>query len=176
MADIRIGTYNDEGERTDLYIPRKCHASGQLIKAYDYASIQIAIADIEADGTYSGQTTTFCISGDLRTEAVSDHAINRLCITHGIIRPKTGRKTAAVKRNEAANTKEAAKKKKAPVAASTGRGRGGAGRGRGGRGASTGAPRKDGERAPRGDRPQGRGRGGRGAGRGRGAAAPAPAQ
>ena len=86
-----IGTINEEGVNVDLYIPRKCHATNRLIQSYDHSAIQIAIADVDANGVMNGKTTTFCISGHLRGFGDSDHAINRLSIANGIIRIKTGK-------------------------------------------------------------------------------------
>ena len=37
---------NDKKEIVDLYIPRKCSATNNLITAYDYASVQIEVADV----------------------------------------------------------------------------------------------------------------------------------
>jgi len=115
-----IGTINDEGKNVDLYIPRKCHATNTLISSYDYSSIQIAIAEIDPNGVFSNKTKTFCIAGYLRGEGESDHAINRLCISAGIIRPKSGKpqknkkKPAKIaKPSKAAPAKKAATK--APV-------------------------------------------------------------
>jgi len=93
-----IGTINEEGVNVDLYIPRKCHASNTLIASYDHASIQVQIADIDANGVATGTTKTLCIAGFLRAEGESDHAINRLCITNGIIRGRTGRQKRSLKK------------------------------------------------------------------------------
>ena len=110
-----IGTINDEGTNVDLYIPRKCHASNTLIQASDHGSIQINIADIDPNGTYSGTTKTFCIAGYLRHEGESDHAINRLCISHGIIRGRTARpkKAKAPAKEKVAKPAKGAKGKSA---------------------------------------------------------------
>ena len=86
-----IGTLNEEGVNVDMYIPRKCHATNTLIASFDYSSIQIAVAEIDPNGVYNGQAKTFCIAGYLRGEGESDHAINRLCISAGVIRPKSGK-------------------------------------------------------------------------------------
>eukprot|EP00343_Euplotes_focardii_P007979 CAMPEP_0205820144 /NCGR_PEP_ID=MMETSP0206-20130828/2750_1 /ASSEMBLY_ACC=CAM_ASM_000279 /TAXON_ID=36767 /ORGANISM="Euplotes focardii, Strain TN1" /LENGTH=152 /DNA_ID=CAMNT_0053114571 /DNA_START=34 /DNA_END=492 /DNA_ORIENTATION=+ len=83
-----IGTINEEGVNVDLYIPRKCHASNTLIPAYDYAAVQLNIGDVDSNGVYTGTTRTMCIAGFLRSQAESDHAVNRLCITHGVIRAR----------------------------------------------------------------------------------------
>jgi small subunit ribosomal protein S21e len=108
-----IGTINEEGVNVDMYIPRKCHATNSLITADDFGSVQIAIAEIDANGVATGETKTFCLAGYLRTQAESDHAINRLCITHGIIRPKTGKKS---KKQQKKRSAPAAKGKAAPAA------------------------------------------------------------
>eukprot|EP00331_Platyophrya_macrostoma_P025388 CAMPEP_0176461588 /NCGR_PEP_ID=MMETSP0127-20121128/34755_1 /TAXON_ID=938130 /ORGANISM="Platyophrya macrostoma, Strain WH" /LENGTH=160 /DNA_ID=CAMNT_0017853331 /DNA_START=40 /DNA_END=522 /DNA_ORIENTATION=+ len=112
-----IGTINEEGVNVDLYIPRKCHATNSLIPSFDYSAIQIAIADVDPNGVYNGTTKTFCISGHLRSQGESDHAINRLAISNGIVRIKTGKKSKA-KANEKKLTKAVPKitqKAAAPV-------------------------------------------------------------
>ncbi|RNF22892.1 40S ribosomal protein S21 [Trypanosoma conorhini] len=92
-----IGTFNEEGVNVDLYIPRKCHATNNLITSYDHSAVQIAIANVDANGVINGTTTTFCIAGYLRCQAASDHAINHLAIAKGMIRIKTGKKPRAKK-------------------------------------------------------------------------------
>ena len=104
-----IGTINEEGVNTDLYIPRKCHASNTLIPAYDYAAVQLNIGDVDADGVYMGTTHTMCIAGFLRSEAESDHAVTRLCITNGIIRAR-----ASKPKKQKKDMPKAAKKPQAP--------------------------------------------------------------
>ena len=116
----------------DLYIPRKCHASNTLITAYDYAAVQINVGEIDANGVYMGQTKSLCIAGFLRHESESDHAVNRLCITNGIIRPRTARPK---KQKKAKPTAAQAKKAQARPPA------------KGGRAPAKGAPAKG---APRG--------------------------
>jgi len=46
---------NDKGEIMDLYIPRKCSATNSLITAYDYASVQIEIANVDPSGKITGK-------------------------------------------------------------------------------------------------------------------------
>jgi len=155
-----VGTYNEEGVNVDLYIPRKCHASNTLIPAFDHGSVQIAVADIDANGTIvAGSSRTFCIAGFLRSQGGSDHAINHLCIEHGIVRGKTGRQTKASKRKQAAARKKFAAKPKGKFV----KGKAGArpqGK-RGPRPETTRGPRPEGKRAPRpegerGPRPEGK--------------------
>ncbi len=102
-----VGTLNEEGENVDLYIPRKCHASNTLIQAGDFASVQITIGEIDSNGVYipGSQGKTLCIAGFLRSQGEADHAINRLCITNGIIRGKSGRPKKEKKPTKAAPAK-----------------------------------------------------------------------
>ena len=138
-----IGTINEEGLNVDLYIPRKCHASNTLIAAFDYAAIQLNIGEIDTNGVYTGSTKTLCIAGFLRAEGESDHAVNRLCITHGIIRARTGKPKKQKKRLPARQPAKAA-----PGAAK----RGGAAPARRQAPAAAGARKPQGERKPAGDR------------------------
>ncbi|KAG8344238.1 putative 40S ribosomal protein S21 [Trypanosoma vivax] len=94
-----IGTLNEEGTNVDLYIPRKCHATNTLITSFDHSAVQIPIANVDARGVIDGTTTTLCIAGYLRAQAESDHAINHLAISKGIIRIKTGKKVRAKTRD-----------------------------------------------------------------------------
>ncbi|KEG13167.1 putative 40S ribosomal protein S21, partial [Trypanosoma grayi] len=92
-----IGTFNEEGVNVDLYIPRKCHATNHLITSFDHSAVQISIANVDANGVIDGTTTTLCIAGYLRGQGESDHAINHLAISKGMIRIKTGKKPRAKK-------------------------------------------------------------------------------
>ena len=158
-----IGTVNEDGQNVDLYIPRKCHASHRLIPSYDHGAIQIAIGDVDDNGVYSGTSQILCISGFLRSQGESDHAINHLCIGSGIIRGKTSRQPKWLKKRQAEARKKFANKKRRPA------GKRPAGKrpaGKGARPAGKGAPRPqgkrpEGKRAPRpagkdGKRPEGK--------------------
>ncbi|XP_064994219.1 uncharacterized protein LOC103978967 isoform X1 [Musa acuminata AAA Group] len=59
---------NEAGEMTDLYIPRKCSATNRLITAKDHASVQINIGHLDESGVYTGQFTTFALSGFIRAQ------------------------------------------------------------------------------------------------------------
>ncbi len=169
-----IGTVNEDGQNVDLYIPRKCHASHRLIPSYDHGAIQIAIGDVDDNGVYSGTSQILCISGFLRSQGESDHAINHLCIGSGIIRGKTSRQPKWLKKRQAEARKKFANKKRRPVGKRpagkrpAGKGARPAGKGaagprpegkRGPRPEGKRAPRpegKDGERKPRAPRPEGK--------------------
>ncbi|WFD40012.1 40S ribosomal protein S21 [Malassezia japonica] len=70
---------NDHGELVDLYVPRKCAATGRLIEAKDHASVQIAIADVDENGKMiPGQTTNLPIAGFIRHQGESDDSLNRI--------------------------------------------------------------------------------------------------
>lgn len=104
-----IGTFNEEGENIDLYIPRKCHATNTLIEAHDHASVQISIANVGPNGVINGTTTTLCITGYLRAQGESDHAINHIAIERGIVRIKSGKPKRASKSKSKAKKPVAAK-------------------------------------------------------------------
>jgi small subunit ribosomal protein S21e len=70
-----------------LYIPRKCSATGRLIGAKDHASVQINIADIDANGVMiPGKCMTYALSGFVRSLAQGDDAINRLATQDGYLK------------------------------------------------------------------------------------------
>ena len=104
-----IGTFNEEGENVDLYIPRKCHATNSLIEAHDHGAVQIAIANVGPNGVINGTTTTLCITGYLRAQGESDHAINHIAIERGIVRIKSGKPKRASKAKSKAKKPVAAK-------------------------------------------------------------------
>jgi small subunit ribosomal protein S21e len=107
-----VGTHNADGENVDMYIPRKCDYSLCLLSASDHAAVQISIGDIDSSGVYTGNTKTLCLAGWLRKEAHADHAVNRLCVTNGTIRPKTGKKKkVSAKKVAAAKARKAAASK-----------------------------------------------------------------
>ena len=78
---------NDKGVIVDLYIPRKCSATGRLINAKDHASVQINIADVDANGRIvPGQTKAYAISGAVRSAGESDDSLNRLATSDGYLK------------------------------------------------------------------------------------------
>ncbi|XP_064382185.1 small ribosomal subunit protein eS21-like [Halichondria panicea] len=77
---------NEAGDVVDVYIPRKCSASGRIIGARDYASVQLNIADVdEKTGRVSGTFKTYAVSGFIRAMGESDDSLNRLGVKDGII-------------------------------------------------------------------------------------------
>lgn len=48
-----------------------------MIHAKDHASVQLNIGHVNADGVYTGEFTTFALSGYVRSKQEGDHALNR---------------------------------------------------------------------------------------------------
>ena len=69
---------NEEGENVDLYIPRKCSASNRLITAKDHVFVQINVGHLDENGLYTGQFSTFALSGFVRAQGDVDSALDRL--------------------------------------------------------------------------------------------------
>ncbi|XP_053991873.1 uncharacterized protein LOC128883489 [Hylaeus volcanicus] len=76
---------NDEGKFVDLYVPRKCSATGRLIGAKDHGSIQLNVGEVDALGHYHGKYSTFAICGYLRKRGESDSCLNRLFHERGLL-------------------------------------------------------------------------------------------
>ncbi len=70
----------------DLYIPRKCSATGRLITAKDHASVQINVGDVDANGRLTGGFKTYALSGFIRTNGESDDSLNRLATQDGYLK------------------------------------------------------------------------------------------
>lgn len=57
----------------------KCSsATNRLITAKDHASVQINIADVDAEGRSTNTFATYAFCGFLRKEAEADDALNRI--------------------------------------------------------------------------------------------------
>ncbi|KAG6483863.1 hypothetical protein ZIOFF_060649 [Zingiber officinale] len=67
-SDITFKMQNEAGEMMNLYILRKCSATNRLITAKDHASVQINIGHLDDNGVYTGQYTTFALSGFIRAQ------------------------------------------------------------------------------------------------------------
>ena len=73
---------NENGENVDLYIPRKCSWTNRLIRAKDHGSVQINVANVDAvTGLFTGESTTFALSGYIRDKAEGDMAFTSLVET-----------------------------------------------------------------------------------------------
>ncbi|XP_054804814.1 40S ribosomal protein S21-2-like [Prosopis cineraria] len=71
---------NEEGQITELYIPRKCSATNRLITAKDHASVQINIGRLDENGIYNGHFSTFALCGFIRAQARLPYLITYLFI------------------------------------------------------------------------------------------------
>lgn len=75
---------NAQGDLVDLYVPRKCAATGRIIESKDHASVQIAVGDVDENGRLvQGSATTFPLSGYVRKSGESDDSLNRLATKEG---------------------------------------------------------------------------------------------
>ncbi|CAL0334943.1 unnamed protein product [Lupinus luteus] len=61
---------NEEGQITELYIPRKCSATNRLITSKDHASVQINVGHLDESGVYNGNFSTFALSGYIRAQVI----------------------------------------------------------------------------------------------------------
>ncbi|KAJ1512368.1 40S ribosomal protein S21 [Coelomomyces lativittatus] len=78
---------NDKNEIVDLYIPRKCSATGRLIGAKDHSSVQINVCEVDEKGVMKpGMYHTFAFSGKVRNAAESDDSLNRLAQKDGYLK------------------------------------------------------------------------------------------
>ena len=55
----------------------------RLITSKDHASVQISIADVDADGLALNTSTTFALCGQVRSQGESDDSVNRLATKAG---------------------------------------------------------------------------------------------
>ncbi|KAK0197172.1 ribosomal protein S21e [Armillaria mellea] len=76
----------EQGALVDLYVPRKCAATNRLITSKDHASVQINIADVDANGRALGTSTTFALCGQVRSQGESDDSLNRLATQAGLLK------------------------------------------------------------------------------------------
>ena len=76
---------NDKHEIVDLYIPRKCSATNSLITAFDHASVQIEIADVDENGKINGKKKTLALAGFMRQRGEADACLNRLFGEMGLL-------------------------------------------------------------------------------------------
>ncbi|CAO3653568.1 unnamed protein product [Mucor hiemalis] len=58
-------------------------ATNRLITAKDHSSVQINIAEVDAEGRATNNFATYAFSGFVRKEAESDDALNRLAQQDG---------------------------------------------------------------------------------------------
>merc|ERR1712039_408981 len=76
---------NDAGEIVDVYIPRKCSITNNIISAKDHASVQISVAEVDEEGRMTGGFKTFAFCGKVRTQGEADDSFTNLCLKEGIL-------------------------------------------------------------------------------------------
>jgi small subunit ribosomal protein S21e len=62
----------------------------RLITSKDHASVQISVADVDANGRALNTLTSFAICGQVRSQGESDDSINRLATKEGRELPFSG--------------------------------------------------------------------------------------
>ncbi|KAF2124448.1 ribosomal protein S21e [Dothidotthia symphoricarpi CBS 119687] len=77
---------NERGELVDLYVPRKCSATGRIIKAKDHASVQLSVGKVDENGRYTGDNQVYALSGFVRAMGESDDSMNRLAQKDGFLK------------------------------------------------------------------------------------------
>ncbi|GMM52394.1 ribosomal 40S subunit protein S21B [Starmerella bacillaris] len=78
---------NDSGKNVELFVPRKCSATGRLVKPKDHASTQINVAKLDEEGhIIPDEVFTYVLSGFIRQKGEADDSLNRLAQADGIIK------------------------------------------------------------------------------------------
>ena len=78
---------NESGEIVDVYIPRKCSITNNIISAKDHASAQISVAEVDEEGRMTGGFKTFAFCGKVRAMGEADDSFTNLCLNDGILPP-----------------------------------------------------------------------------------------
>jgi small subunit ribosomal protein S21e len=76
---------NDHGKCVDLYVPRKCSATNRVISSKDHSSVQLAVAQVDENGRFTGETYNIALAGFLRQKGNADAALNGLLHSKGAI-------------------------------------------------------------------------------------------
>merc|ERR1711935_949378 len=77
---------SEEVKSVELYRPRKCTATNQVITAKDHASVQINIGQLDSNGVYQGEYDTVAFSGFIRFHSGADQAMNRYTAEKGLMK------------------------------------------------------------------------------------------
>jgi small subunit ribosomal protein S21e len=77
---------NDEGDKVDLYIPRKCSATNRLITSKDHAAVQVNIGHVDSNGVFTGDFTALTLCGFVREKGDADDALNKLATQRGFLK------------------------------------------------------------------------------------------
>merc|ERR1712117_151559 len=82
---------NESREIVDLYIPRKCSETNDILAAKDHAAVQINFVDLDASGVRTNTFKTYAICGRVRRMGQSDDSIMRLAQRDAIMPKKIGK-------------------------------------------------------------------------------------
>ena len=73
------GCINMENKLTDIYLPRKCDYTDRLINSKDHTSIQLAVNDVNDDGTINpNKSSLITICGFVRSTGEGDAALQKI--------------------------------------------------------------------------------------------------
>merc|ERR1712189_102137 len=76
---------NDAGEIVDVYIPRKCSITNNIISAKDHASVQVSVAEVDGEGRMTGGFKTYAFCGKVRAMGEADDSFTNLCLKDGLL-------------------------------------------------------------------------------------------
>merc|ERR1712189_48838 len=76
---------NDAGEVVDVYIPRKCSITNNIISAKDHASVQISVAEVDEEGRMTGGFKTYAFCEKVRAMGEADDSFTNLCLKDGLL-------------------------------------------------------------------------------------------
>ena len=83
---LLLATWKRDGQRrhrtviplTNASLALHSSATNRLITPKDHAAVQINIGHVDANGVYTGKSTTFALSGFIRNMGEADFALSRL--------------------------------------------------------------------------------------------------
>merc|ERR1712154_154300 len=85
LSNTHYKMQNDAGEVVDVYIPRKCSITNNIISAKDHASVQISVAEVDEEARMTGGFKTFAFCGKVRAMGEADDSFTNLCVKDGIL-------------------------------------------------------------------------------------------
>merc|ERR1712180_381937 len=85
QASNQATMQNDAGEVVDVYIPRKCSITNNIISAKDHASVQISVAEVDEEGRMTGGFKTYAFCGKVRQQGEADDSFTNLCLNDGLL-------------------------------------------------------------------------------------------
>lgn len=93
LVDLSVSLYSSTSIRPSAnlvllpsYVPRKCSATGRIIKAKDHASVQLSVGKVDENGRYTGENQVYALCGFVRAMGEGDDSLNRLTQRDGLIK------------------------------------------------------------------------------------------